>query len=341
MKEHLKIAVKLPDGLNEVMSCFPLLHAINEFLNPDDFHIIATKESFELLTLLPFKAYFHEFDVENYKNLLDVHRFAVDRRDLSHANIFFSLTEEPKDQFMAMTFRGKQRVGFEGKWSALFLNKKKLYPGGFHKAEAIFSLIKFFNETDLANYKKVTSKKYEEPFKDWSENPYLMINLPYDSINNEIPPDWTEFFDFFDETKIFISCYDATDENRPIVLERFLDTLKKRKTIHPFYFKTLSEFANLCAYSAGCISQNSIISEVSCYVGTPTIAMYEKGDPQNKAPLYFLGQCNIHSFKDGSLLKKPGAVKSLDIVTKFDLGMLYEKVRTLFDYEIKEEDKDE
>lgn len=326
----MKIALKLPDSTNKVMQTFPFIHAVKELLEPEDLHIVGTKDAFPLLTLLPFKAYFHEFDLEDYKNFIDIHRFAVNKKDLSHADIFFSLTEEPKDHFMTMSFRGKERVGFEGKWSSLFLNKKRAYPSELHEAAKSYSLLEFYSEVGIEDRAKITSKKFKPPIADWSEMPYIMIDLPYDPINNEVPPDWTEFIDLFEKQRIFLSVSSAEEEQRKIVLQRFINTLKLPVEIHPFYFHNISEFAQMAAYSSGVIANNGVLTEVSTYAGASTIILYEKGDPRTSAPLYFQGTNNIHSTSDMTLLKKPGNVQSKDIVTKFDLGILFDKALSFF-----------
>ncbi len=330
MNEYLKVVVKLPNNKSEVMSAFPLLHAIKEFIRPTDFHLIATKESFELLTLLPFNAYFHEFDALENTNILDIHRYSVQEKALSNVDIFFALSNETNDKFMSLFFRGKERVGFEGKWNAFFLNKKKEMPIGLHKAEEFFSLLSFYNLTSLGEYKKVKGKEFDILVPDWDENPYLMVNLPYDPINNEVPPDWSEFFELIGERKVFISCFEAGEKNQKNVVERFMTTLESKEGIYSFYFTTVSEFARLCQYAQGVVSQNLMLAEVSCYLGVQTICLFERGEPRKIAPLYFSGQCNIHDAQDISLLKKPGEMKSEDIVTKFDLGKLADKLGILF-----------
>jgi ADP-heptose:LPS heptosyltransferase len=326
----LKIALKLPDDPKQTMACFPLIHGIKEFLDVEHFHIVGTKDSFEMLKLLPFKAYFHEFDLENYQNFLDIHRFSVNQLDLSHADVFFSLTLEPKDHFMTMTFRGKDRVGFEGKWSSLFLNKKSHYPEGIHESDRFFSVLKHYKEDDLGAMTKIEGKKHKPPMSDIEENPYIMIDLPYDPINNEVPPDWVEFLDFCDDKQVFISCWKAPEEQRKIVLQGLINKLEKPVQIHPFYFSDLVEFSQMASYSKGVITDSRLLGEVAAYSRAKTIMLYDKLDPQVTAPFYFQGPVNIHSTSDMTLLKKVGDAPSEDKLTKFDLGLLFDKALKVF-----------
>ena len=268
-----------------------------------------------------------------YKNFLDIHRFAVDQKDLSHADVFFSLTQEPKDHFMTLAFRGKDRVGYDGVWSSLLLNKKMEYPVALHETERYFQLLKFYQKQDKMELPKVRGKELIPPITDWDESPYILVNLPYDPINNEIPSDWIEFINLFEKRRVFVSVFNAPIDQRKVVIERFLDSLDMPIDIHPFYFEDLTQFAQMAAFAKGVIAHNSILTDVSTYLGTPSIILYETGQPQTTAPLYFVGTANIHSTSDMTLLKKKKDNNSQDMVTKFDLGMLFDKAFKFFELE--------
>lgn len=330
MEEKIKIAVKLPESLKEVMLAFPFLHSLNEKLKPGYLHLIGPEECLPLLSLLPFNPFFHSYADEDYKNFLDVHRYCVDQKDLSHADTFFALEDEPKMQFMSMCFRAKSRVGFDNSWGKLFLNIKEIPGDGLHQSERYLKLLSSLTDIDYQNTSKVGSKKFKPRIADWEESPYIVVDLPYDRINNEIPPDWIEFVDFLEKRKVLLTCSEAAPENRKEILDRFIEELKMPVDIHAYLFNDFTEFANIVAFSKGVIVKNNVLSHVAAYVNAPTIILFEKGVPKHEAPLYFKGKINIHSIDDTSLLKTPGVV-SEDKLTKFDLGKLFDKSLSFFE----------
>ncbi|MBL7663732.1 MAG: glycosyltransferase family 9 protein [Bacteriovoracaceae bacterium] len=326
----MKIAVRLPAKAKDVMNSFPFLHAIHDQLKPDYLHLIAEKEAFELLTLLPFKAYFHDFDTANYKNFLDVHRFCVNKLDLSHAEVFFSLSDLPRDKFMSFCFRSVKRVGFDSDWSKVFLNDKHMYGVGLHQAERYFSLLENFHKMDLGSFGKVRAKLQKPLIKDFEENPYMVVNLPFDSIIGDIPKDWIEFIDFFEKQRVFITCSDLLGEKAHIVLKHFMDKLKMPFNIMPFVYRDLSEFSQLVSTAKGFIGINGVHTSAAAYSGCKTLIVYESGNPKEDAPLFFQGAVNIHDISDVSLHKKPEDFKRSEGSSRFDLGKLYDKAVSYF-----------
>ena len=71
------IAIKLPFDLQERFHTFPFLHAVHELYPLAEIHFITPKKQIEVLNLLPFKAYYHEFDEGEIASVFDVHRYCA------------------------------------------------------------------------------------------------------------------------------------------------------------------------------------------------------------------------------------------------------------------------
>lgn len=313
VEEKIKvIAIKLPFDLQERFHTFPFIHAIRHLYPKADIHFITPKRRIEILNLLPFEAYYHEFDEDEIKTIFDVHRYCVHAR-IFNVDLFISLTNSFPDACLGFGLRAKQRLGFSDGWKTLVLNQKCPRPVGQHPSEDFFELYKIHAGKEVDPRLKVVSRELPYLISDYDSHPYLAINLS-PIRNMAIDSNWKEFVEYF-EGQRFI--FYAAEDQKLIAgqVESWMATLSNKNTYAFFPSKDWIDLAKLLAYSQGCITYSGPAACLAAYTGTKTLMLYEREDPKNSAPFYFQADINIVDIKDpthATVAAPAGSIKQRD-----------------------------
>jgi ADP-heptose:LPS heptosyltransferase len=314
------IAIKLPFDLQSRILAFPFLHAISEYYPKAELHFITPRKEIEVLNLLPFKAYYHEFDEDEISNIFDVHRFCANAK-IYNIDIFFSLTNSFPDACLGLGLGAKTRVGFSDNWKTLVLTHKTLRPQGHHLVEDYLTLYKEAVGESVDKKLKVVSRDLSPIIKD--EEPYLAINLsPLRGVM--IEDEWIELFKKFEGQKIVLF---ASDEQVKIqlLMENFLEKLPKKNTYFNFVYRDWIELGRMLAHARGVITYSGPCGALSAYVGSKTLILYENEDPQKTGPFYFMGEVSVmgvnnptlvNSSSDAQLLKDRKTFNMMEVASK-------------------------
>lgn len=284
--KKISIVVKLPFDLQERLLTFPFLHILNEHYPTAELHFITPKKDIEILNLLPFKAYYHEYDEDDFNTVFDAHRYAVNAK-ITTVDIFFCLTNSFVDASLGMAFKAKERVGFADNWKTLVLNKKILRPVGHHICEDYFALWKLHLGGEIDTKKiKVMSRDLPAVIADWDTLSYIAINLsPIKGA--AISPEWIEFVSQF-ENKRFVFFASEEQDKVQLLMEPFLAKLPKNNFYEPFLLKNWIDIAKMMAFARGVVTYNGPAATVAAYSGSKTLVLNDREDPQRYGPFYFL-----------------------------------------------------
>jgi ADP-heptose:LPS heptosyltransferase len=304
------IAIKLPFDLQERLLSFPFLHQIHEKYPEADIHLITPKIQIEVLNLLPFQAYYHEFDEDEIETVFDVHRYTVTAK-IYNVDLFISLTNSFVDACLGMGLRARMRLGFSDGWKAMLLTHKVPRLAGHHLSEDYFSLYKELVGENIESKLKVMSRDLTSVIQEWDTQPYIAINLSpirQAAIEEEI----LELINHFEDQRIVL--FSSEDQDKvQLLIEPFMERLSKRNNYVHFIHKSWIELAKMLAFSRGVITFNGPTASLSAYVGAKTVIMYESEDPQRFGPFYFLADILVlgvndptlvHSSVDSGVLKK-------------------------------------
>lgn len=316
-KEILHIVVKLPFDLQERILCFPFLHLLNERYPDAELHLITPKKDIEVLNLLPFKAYYHEFDDGEITSVFDVHRFAVNAK-IYKADIFFSLTNSFADACLGKAFKAPIRVGFSDGWNTVVLNQKTPRPRGHHFCEDTFALLKTHLGGELDKRMKIISRELPPVIEEWDTLPYIAVNLS--PIHHAaIEEDWIKLICHF-ENQRFVFFASEDQEKVQLLWEPFLERLPKTNLYVPFFLKSWIDVGKMLAFSKGVVTFNGPGASISAYVGARSLILYDTEDPQRTGPMYFLADFMMLTEKktEGMMQPKP----------RFDMGAVADKVHS-------------
>lgn len=320
------IAIKLPFDLQERFHTFPFLHAIRELYPKADLHFITPKKQIEILNLLPFQAYYHEFDENEIQNIFDVHRFCVFAK-IYKVDLFISLTNGFSDACLGFGLWAKQRLGFSDGWKTLVLNQKTPRPIGHHVSEDFFELYKTHVGQALDTKIKVMSRELPYVISDYDSAPYMAINLS-PMRGSIIDPAWKTYMEFLEGQRII---FFATEDQGAVALqiENFMASLSPRNNYAFFPSRDWIEIGKLLAYAKGCITYSGAAACLSTYVGTKTLIMYDREEPKRQAPFYFMADMNIMEVQDPSVGVTPVA-QGIKPRAIFDMEGLFKRTSEFF-----------
>jgi hypothetical protein len=323
------IVVKLPFDLEERILAFPFLHALKYRYPEAEFHFITPKFQIEVLNLLPFKAFYHEFDEDEIKSIFDVHRFCVTAK-IYKSDIFFNLTDSFPDALLGLGLKASERVGFSDGWKTMVLNQKSPRPRGHHICEEFLSLYQTHTGKEADPRLKVMSRQIDPHYADWSSSPYIAVDLA-PLREAMIEEEWIRFFSFFQGQK-FILFASKDKEKIQSMMSTFMAVLPPQNTYINFFYNDWIELAKVLAFARGVLAYQGPLPAFAAYLGARTLILYDRDDPQRTAPLYFLTDIAFLSSSDPhAMTVTPEVVPgSLRPRPKFNMEAVFEKAVEFF-----------
>ncbi len=319
------IAIKLPFDLQDRILTFPFLHAISEYFPKADLHFITPKKDVEVLNLLPFRAYYHLFDEDEIKTILDVHPFTANA-NIYNVDLFVSLTNSFVDACLGLGLRAKKRVGFSDNWKTLVLTDKIPRPVGHHVVEDYLTLFneKIGHEPDKKI--RVTSRNLSRIIE--GDLPYIAINLsPLRDTN--IEDEWIDLIDHFEGQKIVLFASDDQIKMQ-MLIPRFIERLPAKNLYVNFSYRDSIELGRMLAFSKGLITFSGAAGALAAYVGAKALILYENEDPQKTGPFYFLSDVSIMGVNNPSLVNSTNANKVLKERVTFNMTEVFGKAHEFF-----------
>lgn len=320
------IVIKLPFDLQDRILTFPFLHAISEYFPRTEIHFITPKKNIEILNLLPFKAYYHEFDEDEIQNVLDVHRYCVNS-NIPNVDIFISLTNSFADACLGLALRAKKRIGFSDNWKTLVLNKKIPRPVGHHIVEDYLALYKELTGESINKKIKVISRDLK-PIVSNEDESYIAVNLS-PIRNAKVEDEWIELINQFEGQRIVLFASDEQVKMQMLV-EGFIEKLPTKNTYVNFTYRDWIELGRMLSCANGVITYSGPVGALSAYVGSRTLILYENEDPQRSGPFYFLGEVAIMGVNNPTLVNSVSDSKILQDRVTFKMEEVASKAFDFF-----------
>jgi len=312
---------------------FPFLHALRDFYPDAELHFITPQKNIEVLNLLPFTAFYHEFDDGEIKTVFDVHRFCA-HMVIGNVDLFISLTNSFVDGCIGIALRAKKRLGFGDGWKSLLFTEKINRPVGHHLTEDFKALYNHHTHKEVNARLRVTSRELPLSAPEWEDSSYIAINLS-PLRESMIADEWRELVALFEDQHII---FFASDETEKVLshVELFMKQLSPKNQYSFIKTGNWIEFGKLFAHSRGVITYEGAAAAVAAYTGAQTIALYDRQDPQRMGPFYFLADVMICGVNDPSLVQTVGANKNVGQVRKvFDMTEIYTRALEFFKLAIK------
>ncbi|MFP5386157.1 MAG: glycosyltransferase family 9 protein [Bacteriovoracia bacterium] len=319
------IAIKLPFDLQERILAFPFLHALSEFYPKADLHFITPKKDVEILNLLPFKAYYHLFDEDEIKSVLDVHPYTANAQ-IYNVDLFISLTSSFPDAALGLGLRAKKRVGFSDDWKTLLLTHKMKRPVGHHLVEVYMNLFELATGQTMDKRLRVNSRALTSIIE--GEEPYIAINLA-PLRGPTIEEEWVDLISQFEGQKIVL--FSSDEQVRvQMLMEGFLERLPKKNTYINFKYFDWIELGRMLAHARGVLTYSGPCGAASAYVGTRTLILYENEDPQKTGPFYFLADIAVMGVNNPTLINSTTEETAIKDRVTFNMEEVFKKAVDFF-----------
>lgn len=292
----MNVAIKLPNSFEEKLGLFPFLHAVNDYfsryLKEDEvlnLHLIAMKRDIDILNLLPFKAYYHELELEDVKNVLNAHR-ACAQFKIENLDFFFSTTESFVDASFGKILNSKMSIGYSLLWNNFFLDKKVLLNGLRYTDKALPLLGSVIEEGQvLPRLRSVFSRELEGLKLRFSPRNYCVVNLT--SKAGTIDPVWKEVFDLVQGANFVLLCSDLSEVQSEIELKDFVKGLSEKNQYEIFYDRSHIKFAKLVSLSYGLVTRWNNFSLNAHYCGAKILLMEDTMN--DEIVKYFIGTIDL------------------------------------------------
>lgn len=321
------IAIKLPFDLQERLLSFPFLHQIREKYPKADIHFITPKKQIEVLNLLPFHAFYHEFDEDEISNIFDVHRYCVTAK-IYNVDLFISLTNSFVDACLGLGLRARMRLGFSDGWKTLLLTHKTPRLSGHHVCEDFLSLYSALAGANIEKKLKVMSRDLKPVIEEWDSLPYIAVNLsPIRKAS--IEDEFIELINNFENQRIVLFASEDQDQAQ-LVIQPFMEKLSKKNLYINYVHQSWIELGRMLAYSRGVITFNGPLASFSAYVGAKTLVLYDSEDPQKVGPFYFLSDVMVMGVNDPTLAHSVASTSTLKDRKRFNMTVVFEKAFDFF-----------
>lgn len=308
----MNIVLKLPDTVEDKIQSYPTVHVLikhykkliedknaeiedeleHEVLN---FHFISQKESLDVLNLLPFNAYYHEFEAEDFKSVFTIHRALVNSK-LETCDLYISFTQSLVDATIGKNLKALEKVSFSNGKNNFFLTHKVNLLSGRKKSEQYFELLRPLIEDFPETIPNVCSKEMKEYYLDWRESPYVMISL--ESKDNEILEHYNELFDLCEHVNFVLVAKHIEDDVYAEKLSQYVETLNKKNTYKIFDTKGLIDFAKAVSYAWTFITEDHELLQVAAYCGANIHHLYKENKYHEYGVDYFYAEVRQFNLKE-------------------------------------------
>lgn len=299
----MKIAIKLPDDLKEKLLYFPFLQAwVKHYLALEKeenlvVHFISSKESLDVLNLLPFNAYFHQIGKDDRHNVFTIHRYAKNLR-LRDVDVYISLTQSFLDAVLGASIGAKKRIGFADSSGNIFFNQKIPALVGRHPSEKLVVLFKLFDsELSTSNLRAVTSRRLEWQHDGLENRKYWVLNLGLD-LSGEIDTIWADFLDLFDNEIFVLLCEDLELSCQGEKLKEFIKKLNTNNEYIIFEKQGHIDFAKLVSSCNAFLGYDTDLVYLAAYCAPKVFYIREKAQFDQSDFSYFLSDIKVFNLSE-------------------------------------------
>lgn len=275
----MKILIRLPNWLGDVVMSTAFITAVKEFYNDAEIHVVIKKELTGIANLIP-GVIVHQFSKKEYKGLKGVYRFGKQFRN-EKFDLFFNLPSSLSSLVLAWATKAKKRIGYTKEGGRFLLTNTYNVPGNLHRVDDyIFLLEQFTGSKVTIRTVRIDAYPDERPTKK-----FVIINFNSEASSRRMPADKA--------VKLLeLLCDTFTDMQFGLIgspkEKPFVDSLINNKysdRILNYAGKTsLEQLAGYMAMAQAVITTDSGPAHLANSVGSPTIVLFGAGNEHNTAP---------------------------------------------------------
>jgi hypothetical protein len=254
-----KFLVKAPEKKDEMVLSFPFFIKLREEFPDHEINIITEEGSKEIYHYLNLD--FKIFEIpKKEKNLLGIHRYAVNQSAIFNIDKFFDLENSLFSSFIGFSFRAKKRYGLPAKWSKYFINNPVISPEEASRDLFYLKLLDRYISKEIT-FSKFRDKNEQQNFLPEEFKSYILIYLDKEENFENMAKLVTSFEK---QQFVFYSHLPSFD------IQEFHKKLPPSPFIHYLYDKTLSYCSQYFLNAKGVISDALWFGIFSSYLKLPS-----------------------------------------------------------------------
>jgi lipopolysaccharide heptosyltransferase II len=293
----MKILVRLPNWLGDVVMSTAFIAAVKQFYPTAQVDVIIKKELSSIASLIPGLTKIHSFSKDEYKGLGGVYRYGKLLR-VENYDMFFTLPDSLSSAVMGKATGAKERIGFSKEGGFFLLTKVLKRPKNVHRVDEYLSILEQLNEMP------VTGRKVALHVTDAKPNGLILINFNSEAESRRMPLDkGRALLKLLTNTFTDVKFGLIGGPKDAVYIEELLVNAPNQNRIENYTGKTtLAGLANLMAGAKGLLSTDSGPAHLGNSLGLPVIALFGAGDENNTAPY---SKTNLTILRAGQLNCEP------------------------------------
>ena len=296
---NLKILIRLPNWLGDVVMSAAFIHAVRELYPTALIAIIIKKELRPIATLIPGVDFIHTFSKQENKGLAGVFRFGKTLRKENN-DLFFNLPESLSSLVLGWATGATKRIGFNKEGGFFLLTNAYKKPKNVHRVDEYLSLIEQLKGVSIGPKAVELTVKNKNTLK--SEKVLVNFNSEADSRRMPVEKAITIINlltnSFLNTTFTFIG-----SPKESAFIEQVLNGAENGDRIENFAGKTsLEELCNLISESKALLTTDSGPAHLANSIGIPVIVLFGAGNEHNTAPF---NKQNLTVLRAGKLACEP------------------------------------
>lgn len=274
----MKILVRLPNWLGDMVMSVGFIHQIPHFFPGAEVSVIAKKGIHELLAFFPELKHKFIFSKEEFKGMKGLLQFGNKIKQTQNFDFFFCLPSSFSAAIMGAATGSEKRIGYKKELRQVLLTDAFPKAEGLHRVEEYIRLIELFTgkKANPAN----VSLHHNFPKKD-----YVVVNINSEASSRRLTTakaiELLNLLRASVQQKIILV---GAPKEREFV-ESVLTQLKDQNNIENLAGKTsLCQLAELLASAQLMLSTDSGPAHLANALGTHTIVLFGAGRESNTAP---------------------------------------------------------
>ncbi|HVG41651.1 MAG TPA: glycosyltransferase family 9 protein [Chitinophagaceae bacterium] len=274
----MKILVRLPNWLGDMVMAAGLMNSLHEFYPGAEISVIAKKGIHELLSFFPNIKHQFVFDKTNHKGLIGAWQFGKEIKKAEKFDLFICLPDSLSAAVMAFATGTEKRIGYKKELRSLFLTDTYTKEKGQHRVKDYITLIEKFSG------KKSTSSKVQLIHNFKKEN-YIVVNINSEASSRRLTLNKaTEIINNLRSSLIEPIILIGAPKEKGFVDEVYNNLAVKNSIQNKSGKTNLAQLAELMASASLVLSTDSGPAHLANALGTQTIILFGAGNEFNTAP---------------------------------------------------------
>jgi ADP-heptose:LPS heptosyltransferase len=274
----MKILVRLPNWLGDMVMSVGFIHQIPQFYPGSEVSVIVKKGIQDLLDFFPAVKHRFEFSKEEFSGLKGLVRFGSYIKETDNFDLFFCLPDSLSAAVMGAATGSDRRIGYKKELRQVLLTDSFSKPGGLHRVEEYLRLLELFT-------KKSAGPADVSLHHSFSKKDHIVVNINSEASSRRLPiakaVELLALLRSSIDRKIILI---GAPKEKPFV-QSVIDQLENRDNIDNLAGKTsLYQLSEVLATARLMLTTDSGPAHLSNALGTHTVVLFGAGKESNTAP---------------------------------------------------------